>query len=72
MKFPIAAKLSILGKDQHPLYQWLTNKTHNGKLDSTVAWNFQKYLLDEEGHLIGSFPSSTSPIDETILDFLKT
>ena len=41
--FPIMEKISVKGKDIHPLYQWLTSKAKNGVIDSEVKWNFQKY-----------------------------
>ena len=49
--FPMMEKISVKGKDMHPLYQFLTQKSRNGLEDSEVAWNFQKYLIDEKGHL---------------------
>jgi len=68
--FPLAAKINIKGSP-HPIYQWLTQKTRNGVADSEVRWNFHKYLLDENGHLIQDLPSSVSPLDEPILDWLN-
>ena len=50
IKFPIAAKTSISEPDCHPINKWLGSKEKNGKLDSTVEWNFNKYLLGEDGH----------------------
>ena len=47
--FPMAAKISIKGNSSHPIYQWLTTADANKKLDSEVKWNFNKYLLDENG-----------------------
>ena len=70
--FPLAAKTRIKGSDKHPVYQWLTQKSKNGVADSEVQWNFYKYLLDENGHLVQSFPSSVSPLDEKILDWLAS
>lgn len=67
--FPLSAKIDV---QTHPVYQWLTQKAQNGVLDSPVSWNFQKYLLDENGRLLRSLPSSTSPLDESILDWLAT
>lgn len=64
--FPITEKIKVKGKEQHPIYQWLTQKKLNGFKDSQVKWNFQKYLIDEEGHLIGVFYSSTSPLSDEI------
>ena len=49
--FPMMSKISVKGDDMHPLYQFLTQKEKNGKLDSEVKWNFQKYLINESGEL---------------------
>ena len=53
--FPLTAKVKIKGDDVNPLYQFLTKKELNGYADSEVQWNFQKYLVDENGHLTGVF-----------------
>ena len=66
--FPMAAKIDI---KTHPIYQWLTQKTANGVVDSQVAWNFFKYLLDENGQLIQYFPSAVDPFDPTILELIE-
>jgi len=68
--FPLAAKISVEGEDIHPIYQWLTKKSDNKVMDSEVKWNFQKYLIDEKGQLVSYHPSSISPIDEIILDWV--
>lgn len=68
--FPLAAKVSIKGPDIHPIYLWLTDKARNGIKDSSVSWNFQKYLLDEDGRLIDVFPPTSSPFDEALLNHL--
>ena len=59
--FPVAAKISVKGRTMAPIYQWLTQKKYNGWDDTHVKWNFQKYLIDENGHLVAMFPPSTSP-----------
>jgi len=69
--FPMAAKIKITGPQQHPVYSWLTQKSRNGQRDSTVNWNFHKFLLDEQGQLVSSLPSSVSPFDDQILDWLN-
>jgi glutathione peroxidase len=61
VSFPMAAKISVKGGDQAAIYQWLTQKAKNGVKDSEVKWNFQKYLIDENGHLIEVFPSAVKP-----------
>jgi glutathione peroxidase len=50
--FPLMQKISVKGKDMDPLYKWLTTKKENGIMDSEVTWNFQKYLIDENGKLV--------------------
>jgi glutathione peroxidase len=70
--FPLTTKVAILGSDMHPIYQWLTQKEMNGVEDSEVKWNFQKYLPDDQGHLLKTLPSSVSPIDETVLDWVMS
>lgn len=69
--FPLAAKVSIKGADCAPVYRWLTSAAENGHSDSTVSWNFQKYLLDEDGRLKAVFPSSCDPFDPSLLRHLE-
>ena len=44
--FLITEKVDVKGKNQHPLYEWLTNKDLNGVENTSVKWNFHKYLVD--------------------------
>lgn len=69
--FPMMSKISVKGKDMHPLYQWLTEKEKNGVEDSKVKWNFQKYLIGKDGKLEKVFYSSTVPDDEEIIAWIK-
>ncbi len=69
--FPIMSKISVKGDNMHPLYQWLTQKSKNGVMDSEVAWNFQKYLIDEEGRLVKMFEPKVKPDDEQIISMIK-
>lgn len=71
VSFLMTEKLEVKGKEQHPLYQWLTRKDKNGQKNSTVKWNFQKYLVDENGKLLEVFESSVDPMSQKISDFLK-
>ena len=72
VNFPMMAKISVKGEDMHPLYQFLTQKVKNGFEDSEVSWNFQKYLIDEDGHLVKMIPPKTLPTDKSILDWIKS
>jgi glutathione peroxidase len=59
--FPMAAKISVKGDDTAPIYRWLMRKEDNGFENSSVRWNFQKYLVNEKGELIGVYYSKTKP-----------
>lgn len=69
--FPLTAKVSIKAPNTHPVYRWLTTAAENGHSDSVVSWNFQKYLLDENGRLIAVFPPACEPLDPSILAHLS-
>ncbi len=68
--FLMTEKIEVKGENQHPIYQWLTQKSKNGKMNSSVKWNFQKYLVDEEGRLIDVFYSITKPMSSKITKLL--
>ncbi len=70
VEFLITEKIDVKGEHQHDIYKWLTNKEFNGKMNSSVKWNFQKYLLDEEGRLIDVFYSTTKPMSNKIVSLL--
>ena len=69
--FPLMAKISVKGDDIHPLYQWLTSRAKNGVMDSEVKWNFQKYLIDENGKLVDVLYSKEKPGSEKVLAWLS-
>lgn len=66
VSFLLTEKIQVKGRNQHPLYTWLTSKKLNGKKSSSVKWNFQKYLVDERGNLIDYFYSITKPTSSRI------
>jgi glutathione peroxidase len=68
--FPMMAKISVKGSDIHPLYKWLTTKSENGVMDSDVTWNFQKFLIDEEGRLVNSIPPRQKPNSDEIINWI--
>ena len=71
VSFPMMQKISVKGKDMHPIYQFLTQKSKNGKMDSDVEWNFQKYLIDENGNLVEVIQPKVKPDDEKIVAWIK-
>ena len=70
--FPMMSKISVKGKEMHPLYQFLTQKEQNGVQDSEVEWNFQKYLLNEKGELEKVISPKTKPNDKQVLEWLTS
>jgi glutathione peroxidase len=71
VSFPMMSKISVKGKDMHPVYQFLTEKAKNGKEDSKVEWNFQKYLIDENGHLAKVISPRVLPNDPSIIAWIE-
>lgn len=67
VSFLLASKSNVSGNDRHPLYQWLTRQNKNGALDSEVKGDFQKYIIDGSGELVGVFPGSVSPLSPEFL-----
>lgn len=70
--FPMMEKISVKGSDMHPLYKFLTNKQENGYKDSSVKWNFQKYLINENGYLEKIISPRTKPDDPSVIEWIKT
>ena len=68
--FQMMSKISVKGDDIHPLYKWLTTKNENGVMDSEVKWNFQKYLIDENGKLVNTIAPKVIPTDESIVSWI--
>ncbi|HRH70266.1 MAG TPA: glutathione peroxidase [Flavobacteriales bacterium] len=69
--FPLMSKVSTKGADQHAVYHWLANSSQNGVMDTEVKWNFHKYLIDEQGHLVMSLQSGIEPSDERIINWIE-
>lgn len=69
--FPMMEKISVKGDDIDPIYKWLTTKSLNGKLDADVTWNFQKFMIDENGNLIDFASPRTKPDDEKIIKWIE-
>lgn len=69
--FPMMQKISVKGDDMAPIYQFLTQKSLNGVQDSEVKWNFQKYLIGEDGALEKVFYSKVEPNDPAIIAWIE-
>ena len=69
--FPMMAKISVKGKDIDPLYAWLTSKVQNGVLDAPVKWNFQKFMIGEQGQVVDFAAPGDKPFDEKIVKWIE-
>tara|TARA_Y100001947_G_scaffold37305_1_gene30575 strand:- start:868 stop:1413 length:546 start_codon:yes stop_codon:yes gene_type:complete len=71
VEFPMMAKIKVKGDEKHPLYQFLTEKAKNGFKDSEVKWNFQKYLIDQNGRVVAVKNSNVLPNDSEIVNWIQ-
>jgi len=70
--FPMMNKVSVRGPQIDPIYRWLTTKAENGVEDVKMVWNFQKFLIDENGGFAGWLAHGDSPADERILNWIQS
>jgi len=69
--FPMFAKISVSGKDIHPLYQFLTSKETNPEFAGKITWNFNKFLLNRQGKCINRFSSKVEPLSSELISSLE-
>lgn len=68
--FQMFEKISVAGADMHPLYKFLSSKSENGTINAAPTWNFCKYLINEDGFVVGFFKSNVSPMSLDIVSLL--
>ena len=71
VSFPMMSKIEVVGKDKAPIYKWLTEKAENGKLDAEVQWNFQKFMINENGHVVDFVPPREDPFCDKIVKWIE-
>ncbi len=71
--FPLAMKTTVIkSADQHPIFKWLSDQKQNGWNEQAPSWNFSKYIIDEQGKLIGYFDPGVSPLGNDFINVLNT
>jgi len=70
--FPLSEKIDVKGEDQHPVYTWLTSERFNKKKDYSITWNFNKFLISENGELIAYFGTKTEPMSDEIVSAIRS
>ncbi len=68
--FPLMAKIAVSGTAMDPIYKWLTTKSENGVMDAAIQWNFQKFMINEHGQLVGMVPPKELPNTAKIVDWI--
>ena len=64
--FPMFAKISVKGADQHPFYSYLTNTETDPEFAGDISWNFNKFLIDRNGKIVARFGSKDTPESESV------
>lgn len=68
--FPMFSKISVRGKDQHPLYHYLTDKKAHA-FGGAITWNFNKYLISRDGEIKARYGSKTTPEDDELITAIE-
>ncbi len=68
--FPLMSKIMVKGEAIEPVYKWLTQKSENGVMDAPIQWNFQKFMIDEQGRLVGMVLPKEAPDSDVIIDWI--
>jgi glutathione peroxidase len=69
--FPLFSKVSVRGDDIHPMFQFLTS-ADNPDFEGDIRWNFEKFLVDQDGNLIRRFRSGTEPMSEEMIEAVES
>ncbi len=69
--FPMFSKISVKGKNMHPLYNYLTSKDTNPEFGGKISWNFNKFLISKEGKIINRFGSREKPESKKIKEAIE-
>ena len=69
--FPLLEKVTVKGEGKIPLYQYLTSKDSNPKFSGEIGWNFEKFLIDRKGQVVGRFKSGVEPTSEPVVSAIK-
>jgi glutathione peroxidase len=69
--FPLLEKVVVKGEGKVPLYQYLTSKDTNPKFAGEVGWNFEKFLIDRKGNVVGRFKSGVEPTSQPLVAAIK-
>jgi glutathione peroxidase len=68
--FPLTTRVDVKGPNTTPVFKYLCSKDENGVLDATISWNFNKFIIDENGNLLQHFDSKVTPESPELLKYI--
>lgn len=68
LHYHLTTPVAVTGTNTHPLYRWLTERQENGIMSNDIKEDFNKYLIDEEGALVGAFVAAVDPMSQEMID----
>jgi glutathione peroxidase len=71
VSFPLFSKITVKGKNIHPLYKFLTEKETNPDFSGKITWNFNKFLIDRSGRIVNRFDSKVEPLDQRVIEAVE-
>jgi len=71
VSFPIFSKISVDGPDIHPLYAFLTSPKYDPQFAGKITWNFNKFLINRKGEIVGRFDSKVKPEDPELVQAIE-
>jgi len=69
--FPLTTRVDVKGDGATPVFKYLCHKDENGVLDATISWNFNKFIIDENGKLLQHFDSKVTPDSPELLKYIN-
>jgi len=70
ISFPLSAKLEVNGPQRHPLYRLLAGE--GADFPGDITWNFEKFLVDTDGRVLGRFSPRTAPDDPALIQAVES
>ncbi len=71
VSFDLFSKISVKGDDKAPLYRYLTEQEKETALNGDIKWNFQKFLVDRQGHVVARFESADEPLSPKVTEAVE-
>ncbi len=71
VSFPLFSKISVKGRDMHPLYRFLTEPATNPSFSGGIRWNFSKFLADRRGNLAARFDPKVDPLAPAVTEAIE-